>query len=157
MNFLKNIFTNSTAEVVKEVGDALDKNLTTTEEKLKIKLALEDILFNYKMKMLDIIANFEHEITERWKSDNLGNTFTRMIRPFILAYLTVIITILAITDGNFFGIVIKSQWIELFQYAYITVVAAYFGGRSFEKATIFKKSMEVKDEKMERDYNSLLR
>lgn len=68
-------------------------------------------------------------VTERWVADMQGDSkAAKNIRPAVLAYLTVAITLMAALP-----ITVDDAWIALLQSAYMLVLGAYFVGRSYEK------------------------
>ena len=58
---------------------------------------------------------------------------SRWVRPGILIWLTAILSVLMVIDGNFFGIVVKDAWIGLLESITMVAFSAYFLGRSYEK------------------------
>ena len=58
---------------------------------------------------------------------------SKWVRPGILLWLTAILSVLMVIDGNFFGIVIKEGWISLLESIIMVAYSAYFLGRSYEK------------------------
>ena len=68
---------------------------------------------------------------------------SKWVRPGILIWLTAILSVLMIIDGNFFGVVVKSAWISLLESITMVAFSAYFLGRSYEKG---KSILKKKDE-----------
>jgi uncharacterized membrane protein (DUF106 family) len=123
-----------TGNVIKEVGDVIDKLTTTKEEKLEAQRLLTEIL-----EKADKEA--QEQITERWKADMSSDSkLSKNIRPMVLIYLTVIFTACAFFDGYIGQFKIAEEYIPIFQTLLVTVYGAYFVGRSWEKA----KSMQKK-------------
>ena len=125
---MKKIWQWLTGNVIKEVGDVIDKLTTTKEEKLEAKRLMVEIL-----EKADSEA--QQQVTERWKSDMSSDSMlSKNIRPLVLIYLTVIFTICAFFDGNVGEFKISEEYIPIFQTLLVTVYGAYFVGRSWEKA-----------------------
>ena len=125
---MKKIWQWLTGNVIKEVGDVIDKLTTTKEEKLEAKRLMVEIL-----EKADSEA--QQQVTERWKSDMASDSaLSKNIRPLVLVYLTVIFTICAFFDGNVGEFKIAEEYIPIFQTLLVTVYGAYFVGRSWEKA-----------------------
>lgn len=125
---MKKIWQWLTGNVIKEVGDVIDKLTTTKEEKLEAKRLMVEIL-----EKADSEA--QQQVTERWKSDMASDSMlSKNIRPLVLIYLTVIFTICAFFDGNVGEFKIAEEYIPIFQTLLVTVYGAYFVGRSWEKA-----------------------
>ena len=113
--------------VIKEVGDVIDKLTTTKEEKLLIKKQIQEIL-----EKAD--SDAQEQVSRRWESDMKSDSFlSKIIRPMVLIYLTVIFTVLSFFDGNIGGFSVADQYIPIFQSLLITVYGAYFVGRTWEK------------------------
>jgi hypothetical protein len=125
---MKKIWQWLTGNVIKEVGDVIDKLTTTKEEKLEAKRLMVEIL-----EKADSEA--QQQVTERWKSDMASDSMlSKNIRPLVLVYLTVIFTVCAFFDGNVGEFKIAEEYIPIFQTLLVTVYGAYFVGRSWEKA-----------------------
>ena len=125
---MKKIWEWLTGNVIKEVGDVIDKLTTTKEEKLIIKKQIQEIL-----EKADNDA--QKQVTARWESDMQSDSFlSKNIRPMVLIYLTVIFTVCAFFDGNIGEFKIAEEYIPIFQTLLVTVYGAYFVGRTWEKA-----------------------
>lgn len=124
---MKKIWQWLTGNVIKDVGDVIDKLTTTDEERLAAKQKIQELL-----EKADQDA--QTQITERWKLDMQSDSFlSKNIRPLVLIYLTVIFTALAFFDGNIGGFQVDEAYIPIFQSLLITVYGAYFVGRTWEK------------------------
>jgi len=132
---MKKIWEWLTGNVIKEVGDVIDKLTTTKEEKLIIKTQIQEIL-----EKADNDA--QKQVTARWESDMQSDSFlSKNIRPMVLIYLTVIFTVCAFFDGNIGEFHIAEEYIPIFQTLLVTAYGAYFVGRSWEKG----KSISTKN------------
>ena len=113
--------------IVKQVGEVLDNLTTTKEEKLEAKRLLEEILQKAE-------ANAQEQVSRRWEADmKSDNWLSKNIRPFTLAFLTVILVLLSFMDGNIGGFTMDAAYKPIYQTLLITVYGAYFAGRSIEK------------------------
>jgi len=63
--------------------------------------------------------------SDSWLSKN--------VRPLVLLFLVVSTVLMVFIDAGFISFDVKENWVDLLQIVLITVVSAYFGGRSFEK------------------------
>ena len=141
MSWFSNIISGGVDKVVDSVASGLDSLFTSDEERLKAKNKLEEIRNASKIELLKEANKAEQiaqsNVTERWNIDKDGNFLTRSIRPLTLAYLLLVITILAITDGNInigeYQFNIKDEWVDLFKQAFLVVIAAFFVGKSIER------------------------
>lgn len=70
-------------------------------------------------------------VTDRWKADMTSDSWlSKNIRPLTLAYLTVVISLMAFASQ---WLKVEPAWIELLKAAYLAVLTAYFIGRTVEK------------------------
>ncbi len=70
-------------------------------------------------------------VTDRWKSDMMSDSWlSKNIRPLTLAYLTIIISLMAFASQ---WLRVELAWIDLLKTAYLAVLTAYFIGRTVEK------------------------
>ena len=131
---MKKIFGWLTGNLVKEIGNAIDKISTSTEEKLVIKAKVQELIEKTH-------ADAQEQVTNRWEADMKSDSFlAKNIRPLVLIFLTVVFSALAFTDGNIGGFKVAKEYIPIFQTLLVTVYGAYFVGRTYEKAkSTFKK------------------
>ena len=122
MNFLKNLFGNLNLDVNKLV----DNVVTTDAERKELKI-------KFKQMILDAKASAEEQITRRWEADAKAGWLPANIRPLTLAFLVISTIILIFIEAGMIDFEVKDNWIDLLQLVLITVIGAYFGGRSFEK------------------------
>ena len=79
----------------------------------------------------------ERNISDRWKADmNSDSWLSKNVRPMVLIFLIVCTMLLIFVDAGFLSFTVEDKWTDLLQLTLITVIGAYFGGRSVEK---FKK------------------
>ncbi len=131
---MKKIFAWLSGNVIKEIGNVIDKLTTTEEEKLEIKKQLQIILE-------EADNNAQQQVTDRWNADmNSDSWLAKNIRPLVLVFLTFVFSLLAFTDGNIGEFKIAKEYIPIFQTLLVTVYGAYFVGRSWEKGKSIIKS-----------------
>jgi hypothetical protein len=58
---------------------------------------------------------------------------SKSIRPLVLAWLVISTTLLIFIDAGVIMFNVEDKWVDLLQLVLITVIGAYFGGRSIEK------------------------
>jgi hypothetical protein len=76
----------------------------------------------------------QEEVTARWKSDMQSDSWlSKSIRPLVLAWLVICTTLLIFIDAGVIMFNVEDKWVDLLQLVLITVIGAYFGGRSYEK------------------------
>ena len=127
MSILSNIFSSGATELVKGVGDVIDNLHTSKEEKLAAELKVKELISNYEVEM-------EKTITDRWKADmNSDSWLSKNIRPMTLAFLVISTVLMIFIDAGTIKFTVEDKWTDLLQIVLITVIGAYFGGRSLEK------------------------
>ena len=124
---LGNLLSGGAADLVKNVGGVIDNLHTSNEEKLEAERKIKEIIANYEVEM-------EKNITSRWEADLKSDSWlSKNVRPMTLICLIVCTMLLIFIDAGAFQFEVKSSWVDLLQLVLITVIGAYFGGRSFEK------------------------
>jgi len=124
---LGKIFSGGAAELVKGVGGVIDNLTTSKEEKLEAERKIKELVSNHEVEM-------EKQITERWAMDmNSDSWLSKNIRPMTLIFLVVSTVLIIFIDAGVISFEVKDTWVDLLQLVLITVIGAYFGGRSLEK------------------------
>jgi len=124
---LSKIFSGGAADLVKGVGEVVDSLHTSAEEKLEAERKIKELIANYEVEM-------EKNITARWEADLKSDSWlSKNVRPMVLIFLIVCTMLLIFIDAGALSFEVKSTWVDLLQLVLITVIGAYFGGRSFEK------------------------
>ena len=76
----------------------------------------------------------EKNITERWKMDMQSDSWlSKNIRPLVLVFLVASTVLLIFIDAGAINFIVQDKRTDLLQLVLITVIGAYFGGRSLEK------------------------
>lgn len=127
MKFLANVFSGGAAELVEGVGGVLDNLTTSKEEKLEAQRKVKELIANYEVEM-------EKNITSRWEADLKSDSWlSKNVRPLTLVFLIVCTMLLIFIDAGAINFNVKDSYVDLLQLVLITVIGAYFGGRSLEK------------------------
>lgn len=127
MSILGTIFSGGAKDLVKGVGDVIDGLHTSDEERLAAEQKVKELIANYETQM-------EKEITSRWQADMKSDSWlSKNIRPLVLAFLVVSTVLMIFIDAGTIAFIVEEKWTELLQLVLITVIGAYFGGRSLEK------------------------
>ena len=127
MSILGKIFSGGANDLVKSVGGVIDNLHTSKEEKLEAEKQIKDMIMGYEAEM-------QKQVTERWKVDMYSDSWlSKNIRPMTLIFLVVSTVLIIFIDAGAITFEVKSSWIDLLQLVLITVIGAYFGGRSLEK------------------------
>jgi hypothetical protein len=124
---LGKIFSGGAAELVKGVGGVIDNLTTSKEEKLEAERKIKELISHHEVEM-------EKQITERWSMDmNSDSWLSKNIRPMTLIFLVISTILIIFIDAGVISFEVKDTWVDLLQLVLITVIGAYFGGRSLEK------------------------
>ena len=124
---LGKLFSGGAAELVKGVGGVIDNLHTSKEEKLEAERKIKELMANYEVEM-------EKNITSRWQADLKSDSWlSKNVRPLVMIFLIVCTMLLIFIDAGAINFEVKSSCVDLLQLVLITVIGAYFGGRSFEK------------------------
>ena len=127
MSILTNLFSGGAADLVKGIGGVVDNLHTSKEEKLEAERKIKELMANYEIEM-------EKNITSRWEADLKSDSWlSKNVRPLVLVFLIVCTMLLIFIDAGALNFEVKSSWVDLLQLVLITVIGAYFGGRSLEK------------------------
>jgi hypothetical protein len=127
VSVLTKIFSGGAADLVKGVGSIIDDLHTSKEEKLAAELKIKQLISDYEVEM-------EKNITSRWEADLKSDSWlSKNVRPLVLIFLIVCTMLLIFIDAGALNFEVKSSWVDLLQLVLITVIGAYFGGRSLEK------------------------
>ncbi len=127
MSFISKLFTTNAKDLVGEVGNVVDNLTTTQEEKLEAKRKIKEITLSFE-------AELQKEVSKRWEQDmNSDSWLSKNIRPLTLIFLVFSTVLLIFIDSEMINFKVQDQWIDLLQIILITIIGAYFGGRSYEK------------------------
>lgn len=127
MSILGKIFSSGASDLVKNVGGVIDNLHTSKEEKLEAQRKLQELVANYEVEI-------EKNVTDRWKSDmNSDSWLSKNVRPLVLIFLVVSTVLMIFIDAGSISFSVEEKWTDLLQITLITVIGAYFGGRSLEK------------------------
>mgnify|MGYP003626831703 FL=1 len=127
MSILSKIFSGAAKDLVVGVGGVIDNLHTSDEEKLAAEQKIKELISKHEVKM-------EKEISTRWNADMTSDSWlSKNVRPMVLIFLVVSTVLLVFIDAGVIAFEVKASWVDLLQLVLITVIGAYFGGRSLEK------------------------
>ena len=127
MGVLNKLFSGGASKLVESVGGVLDSVITTDEEKLEAKRKLKELILSHEAQM-------QQNVTDRWKADmNSDSWLSKNVRPLVLIFLVVSTVLMIFIDAGTIQFTVEEKWTDLLQLVLITVIGAYFGGRSLEK------------------------
>jgi hypothetical protein len=124
---LGKLFSSGAADLVKGIGGVVDNLHTSAEEKLEAERKIKELIANYEVEI-------EKNITARWEVDLKSDSWlSKNVRPLVLIFLIVCTMLLIFIDAGALKFNVKDSYVDLLQLVLITVIGAYFGGRSLEK------------------------
>ena len=127
MSILSKVFSAGARELINKVGGVIDNWHASAEEKAAAEKQIKDMILGYEAEM-------QKQVTERWKLDmNSDSWLSKNIRPLVLIFLVICTMLLIFIDAGFLKFNVKDSYVDLLQLVLITVIGAYFGGRSLEK------------------------
>jgi len=130
---LVKLFGGAAGGVADKLTNVVDKFVRTKDEKAAFEKEMTEIFIQAE-------AEQQKNVTERWKSDMASdNKLSKSVRPLTLIFLFVSTVVLIFIDSGFINFAVDNEWKELLKMLLITITAAYFGGRSYEKGKSIKK------------------
>ena len=127
MSIINKLLSGGASKLVDSVGGVLDSVITTDEEKLEAKRKLKEVILSHEAEM-------QRNVSDRWKADmNSDSWLSKNVRPLVLIFLVVSTVLMIFIDAGAISFTVEEKWTDLLQLVLITVIGAYFGGRSFEK------------------------
>lgn len=132
---LGQIFSSGAKELVSGIGDALDKNITNTEEKMKAKAMLTQVA-------TELVSKIKVEASSIIQTEAKGNWLQRSWRP-----ITMLIFVFIVVYSKFVALVfslpvpeLEPQFWELIKLG----LGGYVFGRSIEKtASVIVSNVDV--------------
>jgi len=109
--------------------------ITKSDVSLDDKIKLQQLIYEQQNKEIE-------SITSRWEADSMSDSWmSKNVRPLVLVWCIVIFSLAGILDSiESLPFHINELWNDTFEKIMMSVVLAYFGGRTTEKASnIFKK------------------
>ena len=127
MGIIDKLISGGASKLVDSVGSVLDNVITTDDEKLEAKRKLKELILSHEAEM-------QRNVTDRWKADmNSDSWLSKNVRPLVLVFLVVSTVLMIFIDAGTIQFTVEEKWTDLLQLVLITVIGAYFGGRSLEK------------------------
>ena len=118
--------------LIGKVADGAKDVITNVQNN---RMTIEQGLQELEKIKIQAQQDSKKEITARWQSDMKSDSWlSKNVRPLVLMYMVFCTTLLVFIDAGVISFDVKSNWIDLLQLVLMTVIAAYFGGRSYEKA-----------------------
>ena len=126
-NILAKLFGATGGNIAEKISGIIDKHTFSKVEKAQFEKEMEEIWIKAE-------ADIQKNVTDRWKTDmNSDSWLSKNVRPLVLIFLVVSTVLMVFIDAGVISFEVKANWIDLLQLVLITVIGAYFGGRSVEK------------------------
>ena len=111
----------SPQEAIAEIG----KSKISLDDKIK----LQQMIYEQQNKEMEAVSS-------RWKADQMSDSWlSKNVRPLVLVWCIVVFSFAGILDSvESIPFHIGETWNDTFEKVMMSVVLAYFGGRSSEKA-----------------------
>ena len=127
MGILQKILSGGAGKLIEDVGGVLDNLTTTKEEKLAAQQKIKELISNHELEL-------QKQVTNRWEADMKSDSWlSKNVRPLVLIFLVVSTVLMIFIDAGAIAFTVEQKWTDLLQLVLITVIGAYFGGRSLEK------------------------
>ena len=127
---LSKLFGQTGGNIAEKISGIIDKHTFSKVEKAQFEKDMAEVWINAE-------ADIQKNVTDRWKTDMASDSWlSKNVRPLVLIFLVVSTVLMVFIDAGVISFEVKANWIDLLQLVLITVIGAYFGGRSVEK---FKK------------------
>mgnify|MGYP003627306361 FL=1 len=126
-NILLKLFGKVGGSIAEKISGIVDKHTFSKVERAQFEKEMSEVFIKAE-------AEIQENITERWKVDlQHGNWLTRSVRPLVLIFLIVSTILMVFIDSGSIQFNVEEKWTDLLQLTLLTVIGAYFGGRSIEK------------------------
>tara|TARA_R110002020_G_scaffold199873_1_gene401847 strand:- start:25 stop:429 length:405 start_codon:yes stop_codon:yes gene_type:complete len=126
-DILAKIFGAAGGGIAEKLSNIVAKHTFSKEERARLENEITQIFIKAESDM-------QHNVSERWKADTQSDSWlSKNVRPIVLLFLIVSTIVMIFIDAGFLNFEVKDTWVDLLQLTLITVISAYFGGRSFEK------------------------
>ena len=124
---LSKLFGGIGTSIAEKISNIIDKHTFSKVEKAQFEKEMQEIFINAE-------SEIQKSVTERWKADlNSDSYLSKNVRPIVLVFLIVSTVLMVFIDAGAINFNVDSEWKELLKLLLTTTVAAYFGGRSYEK------------------------
>jgi cation transport ATPase len=124
---LAKLFGGVGSNIAEKISNIIDKHTFSKIEKAEFEKEMQEIFIKAE-------SDIQQSVTERWKTDlNSDSYLSKNVRPMVLIFLIVSTVLMVFIDAGAINFNVDSEWKELLKLLLTTTVAAYFGGRSYEK------------------------
>lgn len=125
------------ASIINPTLGSVLEGVTSPKEAIA-EITKADISVDDKIKLQQMVYDQHNkemeEISNRWQYDSSSDSWlSKNVRPIVLLFLIISVVLMIFIDAGMIEFEVKDSWVDLLQLTLITVISAYFGGRSFEK------------------------
>ena len=136
---ISDLFTGGAADLVGGIGEAIDKNVTSDEERLEIDRLVKAKFVELKEKVLEFHTVELEQVSKRHENDMKSDSWlSKNIRPLALVCNTLFVMLFAMVsyctaDKGDIGVL--TVWVGLFTALLLLQYGFYYGSRGLEKVT----------------------
>lgn len=124
---LAKLFGATGSNIAEKISNIIDKHTFSKVEKAQFEKEMTQIWINAE-------DDIQKNVSDRWKNDmNSDSWLSKNVRPIVLLFLVLSTVLIVFIDAGVIAFNVKEKWVDLLQLVLITVIGAYFGGRSYEK------------------------
>jgi cation transport ATPase len=124
---LAKLFGATGGSIAEKISNIIDKHTFSKVEKAQFEKEMTQV-------WIDAEADIQKNVSDRWKNDmNSDSWLSKNVRPIVLLFLVLSTVLIVFIDAGVIAFNVKEKWVDLLQLVLITVIGAYFGGRSYEK------------------------
>ena len=124
---LSKLFGGIGSNIAEKISNIIDKHTFSKVEKAEFEKEMNEVFLKAESKI-------QESVTERWKTDLKSDSYlSKNVRPIVLIFLITSTVLLVFVDAGAINFNVDNEWKELLKLLLTTTVAAYFGGRSYEK------------------------
>ena len=124
---LAKLFGGIGSNIAEKISNIVDKHTFSKVEKAQFEKEMTQIF-------IEAETTIQESVTERWKADLKSDSYlSKNVRPLVLIFLITSTVLLVFIDAGAINFNVDDEWKELLKLLLTTTVAAYFGGRSYEK------------------------
>ena len=124
---LAKLFGATGSNIAEKISNIIDKHTFSKIEKAQFEKEMTQIWINAE-------DDIQKNVSDRWKNDmNSDSWLSKNVRPIVLLFLVLSTVLIVFIDAGVIAFNVKEKWVDLLQLVLITVIGAYFGGRSYEK------------------------
>lgn len=125
----------SASGFVDSVGSAIDRNITSDEERLQLGNDRARMDIDLEGRKIESAEQEQKELTARNATDTASdNWLSKNIRPMSLIALTMAWLVLTAVDSASDSFNVSETYIDVYRTLLLVMYMFYFGGRSIEKA-----------------------